>query len=141
LGEKALDVFEVDWRKGGVLYVDNETGDYEYLEYPCGVEPWRVLNGFMSSLESLYAFHKAANSTRAKILFDRGVLTLEKSVGEYDTQGISWYDIQRHSCSVKYHKMHIEQLNRLYNITEKETFRHYAEKWNRQLLNGSTNCT
>ena len=64
----------------------------------------------------------------AKYLFDQGVLALKKSLSNYDKNGYSYYDIHGRPLG-QYQSIHVELLDRLYDITNEEIFKKYSDRW------------
>lgn len=65
----------------------------------------------------------------AKLIFDKGVNSVKENLGKYDDgNGHSYYDIF-HNPPDKYHLIHVDLLNSLYDITHEEIFREYSARW------------
>lgn len=79
--EKALNIFEVDAKNGGVTTF-TELGPF-YEEYPT-VFPTMVLDGFFFSLCGLYDAARALKSHKAETLFRTGIETIKKWLPYYD---------------------------------------------------------
>ncbi len=126
-----LNSFYVDVKDGGVTYKTPKNGWwYEEFAGKGGKEP-HVLNGMMSTLIGIYSYYKYTNDTAAKYLFDQGILALKKNIPLYNVPGYnySYYDILGTTNPLSYHKLQIELLSRLYNITNDEVFRQYYNMW------------
>ena len=123
--------FFIKVENGGVLDID-ENGEWWYLEYAQEgkVKP-RVLNGFMFSLVALYRYYEITGDEDAKLLFDRGIKGLKAHVQEYDTGKWTNYDAIGTPASEGYHRVHIELMGELYDITKDKTFLNYEQKWKR----------
>jgi len=121
--------FFIKVEDGGVLDTD-ENDDWWYLEYAQEgkVRP-RVLNGFMFSLVALYRYYEITGDVDAKLLFDRGIKGLKAHVGEYDTGKWTNYDAIGTPASESYHRVHINLIGELYDITKDKTFLNYEQKW------------
>lgn len=149
--EKAIKAFDFRTSDGGVITVDRK-GFVWYQEYP-STPPSYVLNGFIASLFGIYDFYRVTEDKAALERFNKGISTLENYLGFYDTGFWSTYDLVIHCngklidltsaefsrseaydilpelASKSYHNLHISQIGQLYNITSKEIFRVYFEKW------------
>ena len=101
-----------------------------------------TLNGQIFTLLGIYDWWKVTGSDRAGEMFLDGMSTLEKVLPYYDLNRFSAYDLSyiTHSkvpylkprlphVSAGSHAIHIAQLRALYSITQNETFKEYAEKW------------
>jgi len=114
---------------GGVRYTDSTGVWFE----ECADEhafPGKVLNGFIFSLFGLYDYAVESESNVAWTSFWEGVETLENNIHRYDTGFWSYYDLLYHKPSpLNYHKLHISQLRTLYEITGKQTFLYYSNKF------------
>ena len=125
----ALNAFFVSVEEGGVLHVD-EDGGWWYLEYGYKGEPKpRTLNGFIYALMGIYEYYKITGDKRALLLFEKGVDELKRHLHEYDTGSWTRYDLVGTMASVKYHKVHVEQMKIMYELTGDEIFLEYYEKW------------
>ena len=127
--KKLLNAFFYEVEDGGVTYKTSNDG-WWYEEYADeGGKASRVLNGMMFALLGIHEYYEYTKDPDAKYLFDQGVLALKRSLPHYDMDGYSYYDILGHP-SGKYHKIHIWQLERMYNITHEKIFKEYHDKWN-----------
>ncbi len=78
---------------------------------------------------SIYEYYKITGDTRALSLFEKGVDELKRHLHEYDTGSWTRYDLVGTMASVKYHKVHVEQMKIMYELTGNEIFLEYYEKW------------
>ena len=104
-----------------------EGNDVSFYEYTGGA---LILNGWIFSLWGLYDYCKfnPEDVVSSKVL-NATLCTLEKKLSEFDTGFWSKYDNRKRICSPFYHKLHIAQLNVMYNLFGTETFSRYAVKW------------
>lgn len=94
-----------------------------------GAEESRVLNGMLFALIGVYEYYKYTDDADAKLIFDKGINNVKENLAKYDDgKGSSYYDIL-HTPPDKYHLIHVDLLNKLYDITGEEIFREYSEKW------------
>jgi len=135
IANKALRAFEVPTRKGGVLYVDKDDGDWWYEEYASASSiPSGVLNGFVIALLGIYDFCVFTHDQLAEQLFDEGVSTLCRHINDFDPNypfKLSYYDRYEHTVSIEYHLLHIKLMQTMHEITKKVIFRKYKERWER----------
>jgi hypothetical protein len=134
LAEKVLNSFNLDYKKGGILNID-DNGNYWYLEYPSN-PPAYVLNGFIFGLFGIYDYWRISNSPKAFICFQRGINTLKRNLHKYDKGYWSAYDLEynKYCAGYNYHKnVHIPQLKVLYQLTGDEAFKIYASKFSKYL--------
>lgn len=129
--KELLNSFFVEVKDGGVTYKDSYNSWWyeEYVADNIGAKESRVLNGMLFALIGVHEYYKYTNDMDAKLIFDKGVNNVKENLGKYDDgNGYSYYDIV-HNPPDKYHLIHIDLLNRLYDITHEEIFREYSEKW------------
>lgn len=82
-----------------------------------------ALNGFIFALFGLYDYWLLTNSKDAKILLLGALTTIERNIIRFRNQGdISYYCLKHQKMSAKYHKVHIWQLKKLYEITSEKYF-------------------
>jgi len=131
----ALRAFDVPMGDGGVLFVDSDDDDWWYEEYACGCSlPSGVLNGFILALLGVHDFHILTDDKFSKKLFDKGILTLCHHLNDFDTNypyKLTYYDRLEHIVTMDYHSLHIDLMKILYEITHKNIFRKYWERWER----------
>lgn len=135
---KATNVFKVPSNKDGVLAM--LFGKFSwYEEYPT-TPPLYVLNGFIYSLFGLYDLSQTASSkdTREpKKLFDQGINSLETLLPLFDNGHGSFYDLRHVSvpghppnrARWQYHRVHLEQLYAIVDITKSATINRTLLRW------------
>lgn len=126
----ALAPFELDIEAGGVTTITDGYKFYE--EYP-GNPPHHVLNGF---IYALFALHDLAltGCERARSLYDDGLKTLATRLPEFDLGYWSLYHIgpaMPNPASYHYHRLHIDQLEVMAQLTDNSVIRSFAKKWRR----------
>jgi len=124
-----LNSFYIETKNGGVTYKDSEER-WWYEEYASnkGTKP-RVLNGMIFALLGIYEFYISEKDEDAKLLFQRGINALKNDLPTYDCgNGYSYYDVLKRP-SRKYHKIHIDQMKQLFEITREKTFKKYYDIW------------
>jgi len=137
--KKAYNVFNVPLKKGGVRYIDKQKNIW--LEEYSVTPPPHILNGYIFALLGVYDFYQFTKQEKALELWNEGIKTLEKKLDDYDLGYWSLYNLaHKHPAPIHYHKIHIKQLNRLYQITKNKLFKKYAEQWD-QYLNSWKNRT
>ena len=132
MAKKTLNSFNISCEEGGILKKDGN--DYWYMEYPCNMFKSIVLNGFITSLTGPYDYYNYFGDAFAKKLFMRGVDTVKKNIHKFelDLPFLKWtrYDDKKlFFATGHYHRMHIEQLEWLYKITDEKIFEEYKDKW------------
>jgi len=126
--EKIFNSFDIEISEGGVKYID-EDGDIWFEEYALSPPP-RVLNGFITILFGIHEFHKVTKKDKAKKLWDRGLKTLKNNLIKYEAGYWSYYDLLRkYPSTLSYHRLHVRQLNILYELTSEKIFSEYANTW------------
>ena len=126
-----LHSFFVEVHEGGVTYKDSFDSWWyeEYVGDNYNVKESRVLNGMLFTLIGIYDYYKYTQDIKAKILFNKGIKNVTKNLAKYDNNGNSYYDILNNPAN-NYHKIHIDLLNQLFNITNEGVFKKYSDRWN-----------
>lgn len=137
--KKIINSFNIDWEGGGVY----DSIMNWYLEYPMYISGTRdlrrVLNGHVDVLLILYRYYKKTNNILSLNLFNRGLETLKKYLPKFvDERGRSFYSywqathrnkqIVERSYNEKYHNIHVNQLWRIYTITNDIFFKNYVDR-------------
>jgi heparosan-N-sulfate-glucuronate 5-epimerase len=125
-----LNSFFVEIKDGGVTYKTPQNG-WWYEEFAGNRDNGpKVLNGMMFAVFGIYDYYNYTKDKDAKYLFDQGVLSLKKNLWRYDHNGTySAYDVYGGYAPLRYHKIHVDSLNRLYDITKEQIFRVYHDGW------------
>jgi hypothetical protein len=104
-----------------IVYVD-EAGYLWIEEYP-REEPTHVLNGFIFGIYGLYDYYLLKKDTLSKQLLQASITTIRQYISEFRNEGdISFYCLKHKVKSVRYHRIHIDQLAMLYRITGDDYF-------------------
>jgi hypothetical protein len=131
IADKAMLALKVPIEQGGVLVTDPRDGGKWYEEYAFGAgrlpTPF-VLNGFISTILYLNDYYIRTGSKQAKSLFDDVVIELKRHLADYDTGYWTYYDREGH-LAYDYHYIHIDQMQKLYEITGDTVFKAYHDKW------------
>jgi len=131
LGNKILGSYETSVASGGIASDWGTTIWYD--EYPTSPNK-HVLNGFLFSLAGLYTYNEYEENTKARKLFNQGVLALHEHLSEFDAGFNSYYSQSENTQTSHgiasatgegYHGLHIMQLLWLYQVTHNE----YIKKW------------
>jgi len=126
--ERALNSFKVNIEDGGARHIDGD-GNLWIEEYGIPSTP-HILNGFIYALFGAYDFYRATGNDEALILFNQGVRTILDNLGDYDMGYWSRYDLlHRYPATVKYHGIHIKQMEALYFMTGINTFIRISDRW------------
>ncbi len=127
-------VFDFPVNEGGVVsyFPDQKPVIEEYAssEFLTG-----VLNGFIFAIFGVYDFVQYVNDKHAKQLFLKLIDSLKYNLERYDCGFWSYYDLKSplRLCSKAYHRLHVKQLKALYEVTEDELFKSYADRWQNYL--------
>lgn len=130
---KLLNTFYVDEDEGGVTYkTDSHGWWYELIANDQGVKP-RILNGHLFALLGIHEYYKTTNDSSAKYLFDQGITALKNNLDRFDYENgtYSYYDLSspKKLPSQDYHRLILNQLQELFEITSDPTIKKYLEKW------------
>lgn len=128
--DKLLKAFFVEVNDEGFTYKTSDKGWwYEHYAHKDGKSP-RVLNATIYAMFGIYEYYKYTNDPDAKYLFDQGLTAVKHDLHYYELKNYSYYDRLGLPSPVKYHKIHVNQMKKLYEITQEDIFRKYYEKWN-----------
>lgn len=124
--EKAKEFMLLPIEEGGTTkYKDNDV----YL-YECPQEPL-ILNGWIFSLWGLMDYIRVSEDASTKEILEKSLRTLEKDLPSYDLGYWSKYEDKKRIASPFYHKLHVAQLRVMFDLTGKEVYRTYADRWDR----------
>lgn len=125
--KKAMAFMLAPFEKGGpTLY----NSDGVFL-YECPKDPL-ILNGWIFSFWGLWDYCLTLPEDKdAKDVLDRTLNTMVKWLPKFDLSYWSMYEDGKRICSPFYHKLHVAQLNVMYDLTGQETFKYYAERWDK----------
>jgi heparosan-N-sulfate-glucuronate 5-epimerase len=127
--KKGLDVFFIEVENGGITYKEGDGWWYEeYAQEGMDIEP-RVLNGHISALLDLQEYYNLTKDETAKELFDLGVSGLKAHLADYDAGNWSYYDAVGNKAVLKYHELHVGQLDSIFKITADPYFKLYRNTW------------
>jgi heparosan-N-sulfate-glucuronate 5-epimerase len=127
---RALDAFLFSVEERGVLCVDEKDGGWWYEEYasPDSIRSY-VLNGHIFALEGVHMFYSYTQDSIALKIFDKGCQEVRRHLHEYDTGSWTTYDRLGRFAGLKYHNIHIKQMNFLWRTTQDPFFLRYYKKW------------
>lgn len=128
--KKAKEFMLLSFEEGGPTKY--EGGDV-YL-YECPKDPL-ILNGWIFSLWGLMDYCKVVDDANAKDVLNRTLATLERKLPDFNLSYWSMYEDGKRISSPFYHKLHVAQLNVMYDLTGKEVYKIYADKWHKYELN------
>ena len=128
--KQAVDFMCRSTAEGGCTqYSDGKMWFKEYIEKPV------VLNGWVFSIWGLYDYCKASGDPQYKKLLDQAVNALEQDLASFACSYWSKYDMGNKLSSPFYHRLHIAQLNVMYELFDRKTFLDYADQWDRHQHN------
>lgn len=128
--KKAVDFMLIDLSEGGTTdYVDDDVLLYEYTEEPI------ILNGWIFSYWGLRDFSIASGDEELQKMARKCAKTIAKFLPNFDTGYWSKYDLTKRTASPFYHRLHIAQLEAMYDLTGDEQFKKYALRWQKYLNN------
>ena len=126
-----LNSFDLPLEMNG--FVSNTKYGPWYLEYNYNSNEL-VLNGHIIALQGLYYYWEITKDKKAWQLFQAGVESTKKALPIFDTNSWSKYSNIHGDASEFYHRLHIQLLKWLYDVTGDEYFLNYARKWNNYLI-------
>lgn len=122
-----LNAFFVDVHDGGVRVQSENGWWYEEYAHEKGLQS-RALNGMIFALFGIHDYYLYTGDTNAKYLFDKGIDSLKAELPLYDFEGFSYYDRLERPAG-KYHNIHVQQTEQLYEMTQEEIFSEFHDKW------------
>ena len=97
--------------------------------YECPKDPL-ILNGWIFSFWGLWDYCLTVKEdTEARCILERTLDTMVKWLPKFDLPYWSMYEDGKRICSPFYHKLHVAQLNVMYDLTGREEFKYYAKRW------------
>jgi len=122
--EKAINFMVLPVEKGGTAqFYDTEVIFLEVTNIPV------ILNGWIFSLFGLLDFLIVFDDEKIREIFECSLKALANRLESFDTGYWSKYDNEKRVASLFYHKLHIAQLQVLYELTGNAVFQDYCEKW------------
>lgn len=125
----AMQFMFIEVKDGGVLFVKDDNyflEEYPNIKYPKS----SVLNGWIFSIFGLMDYLKIdPTNVDVQKLLNKTLKTLENELENYDSGYWTYYDQTNRLASPAYHDLHIALLKVMYELTEIEKFKIYAEKW------------
>lgn len=112
---------------GTASFADKQIKLFEYPEKPL------ILNGWIFSAWGLFDFYKYSHEKDDYQLWLNCVKSIVSNLSTFDLPYWSKYNNDKMVTSPFYHKLHIAQLNVMYDLTKIDEFKYYAEKWSRNL--------
>lgn len=89
-----------------------------------------ILNGWIFSLWGVYDYCKYTDDPNARQVLDKTLASLKKKLPRFDIR--YWSNYQeggKRICSPFYHRLHIAQLQAMYDLFGDEIYSQYAKKW------------
>lgn len=125
--KRAMAFMLKSFEKGGpTLY----NSDGVFL-YECPKDPL-ILNGWIFSFWGLWDYCLTIpGDVNAKNVLDETLDTMVKWLPRFDLSYWSMYEDGKRICSPFYHKLHVAQLNVMFDLTGREEFKYYANRWNK----------
>ena len=129
--KKALDYMLTPVEKGGTTFYQNDDIIFaEYTHLPI------VLNGWIFAWWGLYDYVLATNDkSYYSESLEKSCASLEKYLPLFKASYWSKYDLKGKLASPFYHKLHIAQMQAMYQLTGHVVFKQYAERWAKQQKN------
>ncbi|RHO35421.1 thioredoxin [Coprobacillus sp. AM17-34] len=128
--KKAIKFMLLPIDKGGTTKYEGE----DVYFYECTDDPL-ILNGWIFSLWGVVDYCKYFNDSEVKNILERTLKTLEQKLSDYDIGYWSMYEDGMRISSPFYHKLHIAQLNIMYELTGKDVYKTYADKFEKYQSN------
>lgn len=123
-------IFRIPVKEGGIIsyFPDGKPiiEEYPSLEHTVG-----VLNGFIFAIFGIYDYANYTDQKTDYQFCSQFIDSLADNLHRYDCGFWSYYDLKKplRMTSKPYHRIHIAQLNQLYNITNQDVFRKFRDRW------------
>lgn len=132
--------FEFSVSEGGVIAIFPD-GKSLIEEYPSAYQVTAVLNGFIFGIFGVYDYAIYTENQSAKKIFEVLVDSLKCNLFRYDTGYWTYYDLADplRLTSKTYHRLHVCQLKKMYQITQDELFLTYYQRWESYLSSFKSN--
>ena len=129
--KRGIDFMLRSVKDGGTsLYEGDDIFLCEYTHFPV------VLNGWIFAWWGLYDYVLQTNDVgRYADMLKRSCDTMVKFLPQFCTRHWSKYDLSFRLTSPFYHRLHIAQMQAMFQLTGNDVFEEYATRWNRQLKN------
>lgn len=122
--KKAIEFMLLPLEQGGTTkYEGNDVYLYECTEDPL------ILNGWIFSLWGIIDYCKYFDDCDIQDVLNKTLSTLERRLPDFDIGYWSMYEDGMRICSPFYHKLHIAQLNVMYDLTGKQIYKDYADRF------------
>ena len=122
--KKSFDFMIIPIEDGGTAKYEGENLYF----YKCPADPL-ILNGWIFSIWGIMDYCKFFKEENAQKILDRTLKSLESILPKFDLGYWSMYEDGMRICSPFYHKLHIAQLTVMYELTGKEVYKVYADKF------------
>lgn len=132
---RAFGALLVDVAQGGVACIDD---GYTWLEEWPSSPRSHVLNGFMFAMIAVHDYLSAFGTPAARTLWEQTLRTLEEHLPRFDCGYGSRYDLLRGLVvSETYHRLHIDLLHVLDNLSGRAQLHQTADRWATYLQSNS----
>ena len=127
--DKLLYAYKIPLNEGGLLdTVEKNIIWYEKFADPTNQKP-KVLNGMFFALLGLHDVATQQNHPLAQELYQAGLESSLKMIHQFDLGDWSAYDIHQRRASDHYHQIHINQLQRLYDIELNDRILYWRDRF------------
>lgn len=135
LAKKAYNSFAYKYEDGGFKRID-ESGCIWFEEYNTD-KPSLVLNGFIYSMFGILDYYRVTDDKAAIELWNQCLHTLEVNLYKYDKWYWSVYDQQKRQLVSYYYQknVHVPLMQIMFQLTKNDLYKHYADKWEKNLKN------
>lgn len=124
-----INPFYIHEKDGGVYSIDQ---GYIFLEEYPNKSSKHVLNGFIYAILGIWDYYNVSSDKKAHNLFENCIHTLENNIDKYDLGYWTLYNLPKDNKNIAsrwYHQIHISMMEIIYNITRKQVFNYYMNKW------------
>lgn len=129
--KKSVNFMLIPIEEGGTTRYEGK----QVFFYECTHEPL-ILNGWIFSLWGLMDYCKFFKDTSVQNILSKSLMTLETKLSDFDLGYWSMYEDGMRISSPFYHKLHIAQLKVMYDLTGRNVYLYYADKFEKYYNNG-----
>lgn len=127
-GTKHLRALTIPVSKGGLMS-DTSPVFLEYVDYERNRRFPIVLNGHMYCMVTLFNASRMLGIPEFRVAFDQAVSRLETLLPIFEGLFFTYYDDYGNPATPFYHRIHVDLLDRLYELSGKAYLQMMAERW------------
>lgn len=133
LSNKIVRGYFIPIEQGGFTYKTANRWWFEELADTAIHTPF-ILDGHIFAITGLYPYWQLTKNDSVRIVINNGINGLKNRLANYDVgNGTIYYDKYKKIADKNYHRLLVQQMKQLYELTGDKVFLHYYEKWSTPL--------